>query len=252
MKIVRFRFENKTKYGILRGNSVQLIAGTPFHSIKPADEYYPVEQVQLLAPVLPSKIVALGLNYKSHAKEFKTETPQTPLIFIKPTTSVIGPGDTIIYPPSSKQVDYEAELAVVIGKKTEKVSRETSLNYVLGYTCLNDVTARDQQSVDKQWTRAKSYDTFAPLGPHIETELDPGNVSVESYLNGELKQSGCTRDLVFAVPELISFISHVMTLMPGDVIATGTSGGIGPMFPGDKIEIKISGIGTLTNRVGVK
>jgi len=249
MKIIRFSINDKTKYGILNGGSIQAIDGKPFRHIKTIDEYYDLKQVKLLAPVLPSKIVALGLNYKSHAKEFNTDTPKVPLIFLKPSTSVIGPDDTIIYPPSSKQVDYEAELGVVIGKRTAKVSRETALNYVLGYTCLNDVTARDQQSADKQWTRAKSYDTFAPIGPHIEIELDPGNVQVESYLNGRLKQSSSTSNLVFSVPELIEFISHIMTLLPGDIIATGTPGGIGPMQPGDTIEIKITGIGTLTNSV---
>lgn len=249
MKLVRFRIDNKTRYGILSDNSVQALLAPPFRSIKPALEYYSLDSVKLIAPVLPSKIVALGLNYLSHAREFNRDTPKLPLIFLKPSTSVVGPGDNIVYPPSSQQVDYEAELGVVIGRKTCYVSREDALRYVLGYTCLNDVTARDQQREDKQWTRAKGYDTFAPIGPHIETELDPGNVQVESYLNEQLKQSVNTSDLAFSVPELISFISHIMTLLPGDVIATGTPAGIGPMQPGDTIEIKISGIGTLLNKV---
>lgn len=249
MKLIRFSVNGKTKYGILNGDAIQALYGTPFGRIKAIDEFYDLKQVKLLAPVLPSKIVALGLNYRSHAQEFNTITPEVPLIFIKPSTSVIGPGDNIIYPTSSKQVDYEAELGVVIGKRTVKVSREDALSCVLGYTCLNDVTARDQQSADKQWTRAKGYDTFAPIGPHIETELDPGDVQVESYLNGQVKQRAGTRDLVFPVPVLIEFISKIMTLLPGDIIATGTPGGIGPMQPGDTIEIRISGIGTLKNSV---
>lgn len=247
MKIVRFSINNKIKYGILNGDTVQAIAGSPFRQIKPTGDFYTLDNIKLLAPVLPSKIVALGLNYLSHAQEFQQDIPTVPLIFIKPSTSVIGPGDNIVYPPSSQQVDFEAELGVVISKITKNISHENSLKHVLGYTCLNDVTARDQQRDDTQWTRAKSYDTFAPVGPHIETELDPGSVQVESYLNGELKQSGNTRDLAHGIPELISFISHIMTLLPGDIIATGTPGGIGPMLPGDTIEIKVSGIGTLTN-----
>lgn len=249
MKLVRFSINNKIKYGILNGNSIQAIYGSPFRYIRTIDEHYELQQVKILAPVIPSKIVALGLNYRSHAEEFNTNTPQVPLIFIKPSTAVIGHGDNIVYPPSSKQVDYEAELGVIIGKLAAKVPRDTALSYVFGYTCFNDVTARDQQSSDKQWTCSKSYDTFAPIGPHIETELDPRDVLVESYLNGQLKQSASTRNLVFPVPELIEFISNVMTLLPGDIIATGTPGGIGPMQPGDIIEIKIAHIGTLKNRV---
>jgi len=249
MKIVRFKTEDKIRYGILAEESIQIIEGVPFYGVRPVNEYIKLERAKLLAPVLPSKIVALGLNYLSHQKEFNLSQPQVPLIFIKPSTSVIGPGDSIVYPPSSHRVDYEAELAVVIKSITRRVSVDTALNYVLGYTCLNDVTARDQQKDDGQWTRAKGYDTFCPIGPHIETELDPGNVLVESYLNGQQKQKINTRDLIFPVPQIISFISNVMTLLPGDVIATGTPSGIGPMKPGDTIEIRITGIGTLINQV---
>ena len=249
MKIVRFSANGKIKYGILKGQYIQAITGKPFNSIKYSGEQYKNSEVKLLAPCQPSKIVALGVNYVNHGVELNHPVPESPLIFIKPATAVIGPEDNIIYPPSSQQVDYEAEMGVVIRKVTRRIKKENALDYVLGYVCFNDVTARDQQKADGQWTRAKSYDTFAPLGPWIETELDPKNVNVESYLNGKLKQQGNTSDLVFPVTELIHFISNVMTLLPGDVIATGTPSGIGPMQPGDTIEIKIPPIGTLKNYV---
>ena len=175
--------------------------------------------------------------------------PSEPLIFLKPSTSVIGPEDNIVYPDSSQRVDYEGELGIVIKSRAYRVPLEKSLDYVLGYTCFNDVTARDLQRKDKQWTRAKSFDTFAAIGPCIETELNPGNVYLKTYLNGELKQQGNTSDLIFSVPQLVSSISHIMTLLPGDIIATGTPSGIGPMNPGDTIEVKIESIGTLRNYV---
>lgn len=249
MKIVRFAADRKVKYGILSGESIQAIEGKPFRYIKPVDQHYRLSEVRLLSPCVPSKIVAVGLNYRSHAEEVRAPLPEVPLIFLKPPTAVIGPEDNIVYPPSSTRVDFECELAVVIKKRAWRVSTEDALDYILGYTCLNDVTARDLQSKDGQWIRAKGFNTFAPIGPCIETELDPGNVVVETYLNGELKQRGNTSDLIFAVPELVSFISNVMTLLPGDVIATGTPSGISPMSPGDTVEIKIGPIGTLRNYI---
>jgi len=249
MKIVRFTAEHKTKYGILNGELVQAIEDKPFRYLKPTDQYYQLSEVKLLPPCTPSKIVALGLNYHNHAKEFNSPLPDAPLIFLKPSTAVIGPDADIVYPASSTRVDYEGELAVVIKKPVWRVSIEDALDYVLGYTCFNDITARDLQSKDKQWTRAKSFDTFAAIGPCIQTELDPGNVYLETYLNGELKQQGNTSDLIFTIPELINFTSNVMTLLPGDMIATGTPSGIGPMCPGDTVEIKIEPIGTLRNYV---
>jgi len=249
MKIVRFTAENKVKYGLLDGKSIQAIDGKPFRYIKLTDHHYQLSKVKLLPPCTPSKIVALGLNYRSHAKEVNAPLPNAPLIFLKPSTAVIGPDDNIVYPSSSQRVDYEGELAVVIKKPVWRVSLKDALDYVLGYTCFNDVTARDLQSQDSQWTRAKGFDTFAAIGPYIETELAPGNVVVETYLNGELKQQGNTNDLIYSIPELINFISHVMTMLPGDIIATGTPSGIGPMYPGDTVEIKIEGIGTLRNYV---
>ncbi|MBI2852535.1 MAG: fumarylacetoacetate hydrolase family protein [Chloroflexi bacterium] len=249
MKIVRFAAGRRKRYGILHSEHIDAFSGTPFRNARPVGELYLLKDVRLLAPCLPSKIVALGLNYRSHARELSQPIPENPLIFLKPPTAIIGHEEDIDYPPSSERVDFEGELAVVIGKRARRVSVRDSLSYVLGYACFNDVTARDLQSRDGQWTRAKGFDTFAAIGPCIETELDPRNVMLETYLNGELKQRGSTTDLVFPVPELVSFISHVMTLLPGDVIATGTPSGIGPMKPGDTIEIRIEPIGVLRNYV---
>ena len=249
MKIVRYLNGKKAAYGILEGERVQGCTGTPYTRLKPTGKYHKLNSLKLLAPCTPSKIIALGWNYRSHAAEFKLTLPTEPLIFLKPSTSVIGPEDKIIYPTSSHQVDYEGELGVVIRKRAWQLPLDEAERYILGYTCFNDVTARDLQAKDKQWTRAKGFDTFAPTGPCIETELDPSHLSLETYLNGELKQQTNTSDLFFSVPELVSFISHVMTLLPGDIIATGTTSGIGPMQRGDTIEVRIEKIGTLRNYV---
>jgi len=179
----------------------------------------------------------------------ESATPSTPLIFLKPSTAVIGPNDAIILPPGCKRIDYEGELAVVVGKKAKNVPKGEAAKYILGYTCFNDVSDREAQVTDGQWTRAKGYDTFAPLGPWIETDISPGGLKLETYVNGELRQSASTSELLFSVPELLSFISHVMTLLPGDVIATGTPEGVGPLKPGDIVEVKIEKIGTLKNPV---
>ena len=249
MKIVRFSHNDRIKYGVLTGTAVCEYIGSPFDDFKETDHYFLLSEIKLLAPCLPQKIVALGVNYRSHGKEMNHKPPAEPLIFLKPATSVIGPEDNIVYPPSSKRVDYEGELGVVIKSFTQKVTREDANNYILGYTCVNDVTARDLQTKDVQWTRAKSFDTFCPIGPCIETELDPSNLSLETILNGKVKQKAKTSQLIFKVPDLVSFISNVMTLLPGDVIATGTPAGIGPMQPDDVVEVKIEGIGTLKNTV---
>jgi len=249
MKIVRFAASKKIEYGILDGETIQGIEGKPFRKINPADRTYQLSDVKLLSPCTPSKIIALGLNYHSHAKELDSPIPTSPLTFLKPPTAVIGPEENIIYPSTTKRVDYEGEMGVVIKKPTWRVSEEDALDYVLGYTCFNDVTARDLQKKDGQWTRAKGFDTFAAVGPCIETELDPKNAPVETYLNGKLRQKGNTSDLIYSVAEVINFISNVMSLLPGDIIATGTPSGIGPMYPGDTIEIKIAPIGTLRNYV---
>ena len=249
MKIVRFAVDGRARYGLLKGQTIQGIEDKPFRHLRPGDQHYPLGQVRLLAPCQPSKIVALGLNYHEHARELKAPVPDSPLTFLKPSTAVIGHGDNIVYPSSSHRVDYEGELAVVIKKPVWRVSVADALDYVLGYTCFNDVTARDLQYHDNQWTRAKGFDTFAAVGPWIETELDPANVVVETYLNGKLKQRASTSDLIYSISEIINFISHVMTLLPGDIIATGTPSGVGPMYPGDTVEVRIKPIGTLKNFV---
>ena len=250
MKIVRFDQEGRSGYGVLDGEKILPIWENPFAGITETGETLVLSDVTLLAPCEPSKIVALGLNYRDHAAEFGHQVPEEPLIFLKPSTAVIGPEAAIIYPKMSRRVDYEAELAVVIGKTAHRVREDDALKYVLGYTCLNDVTARDLQKKDGLFTRAKGFDTFAAMGPWIETAIgDPDNVMVEAYLNGEPRQHASTSNMVFGVRRLIAFISEVMTLLPGDVISTGTPSGIGPMRPGDVVEVRVEGIGTLRNRV---
>jgi 2-keto-4-pentenoate hydratase/2-oxohepta-3-ene-1,7-dioic acid hydratase in catechol pathway len=249
MKIVRFFRNKKTGYGILDDKTVRVIKGGPFEHIRYTGVVHKLSDIKLLAPCEPSKIVCLGLNYHSHAKEFHSPLPQSPLLFLKPPTAIIGQEDNIIYPAMSQRVDYEGELGVVIKKTTSHVSPQEALDYVLGYTCFNDVTARDLQQLDGQWTRAKGFDTFAPFGPCIETDINLSNTQLETRLNGQIKQKSNINDLIFPVKETISFISRVMTLLPGDVIATGTPGGIGPMNPGDTVEIRIGGIGVLRNYV---
>jgi len=252
MKIIRYEAESRINWGVIEGDSVREMEGDPFGHFHLTSKMKRIGEVRLLAPCLPSKIVALGLNYRDHAEEVKLALPQEPLLFIKPSTSVIGPGDAIIYPKMSKRVDYEAELAVVIGKAAKGVSEERAAEYILGYTCLNDVTARDLQPQNGQWTTAKGFDTFAPIGPWIVTDIDPHHLDVSSYLNGERRQHSNTKNLIFGPRQLVSFISRVMTLLPGDVIATGTPSGIGPMTIGDKIGVVIEGIGTLSNQVAAE
>jgi 2-keto-4-pentenoate hydratase/2-oxohepta-3-ene-1,7-dioic acid hydratase in catechol pathway len=252
MRIVRFELQGRTGYGVLEGEQISVLGGTPYDGgwAKTTGEVRSRPEVTLLAPCEPTKIVALGLNYRDHAAEIGHPLPEEPLIFMKPSSAVIGPDEDIRYPAMSRRVDYEAELAVVMGKTARHVKEEDFRDYVLGYTCINDVTARDLQQKDGQFTRSKSFDTFAPLGPWIETEIgDPDNLTVEAWLNGERRQHSSTRNLVFPVATLVSFISRIMTLVPGDVIATGTPSGIGPMAPGDVVEIRVEGIGALRNRL---
>ncbi len=252
MRIVRFEKEGRSGYGILEGEQISVLWGTPYNDglKNTTGEVMSLPEVTLLAPCEPGKIVALGLNYRDHADEFGHPIPEEPLIFMKPSTAVIGPDEEIRYPAMSRQVDYEAELAVVIGRTCRHVPEARLRSSILGYTCINDVTARDLQQKDGQWTRAKSFDTFAPLGPWIETEIaNPGNLTVEAYLNGERRQHGNTNNMIFGVAAQVAFISRIMTLLPGDVIATGTPSGIGPMAPGDVVEIRVEGVGTLRNRV---
>jgi len=250
MRLVRFFWEGRSGYAILEGGKVYPLWDTPYSGLVKSGEGMELSEVTLLAPCEPSKIVALGLNYKDHAAEFGHPVPDEPLIFMKPSTAVIGPNADIVYPRMSRRVDYEAELAVVIGKTARHVPEDRALDYVLGYTAFNDVTARDLQKKDGQFTRSKSFDTFAAMGPWIETEIpNPDNLTVAAYLNGERRQHSNTNNMVFGVACLISFISRIMTLLPGDVIATGTPSGIGPMRVGDVVEIRVEGIGTLRNRL---
>lgn len=247
---MRFRAGRKTGYGIWDGEVIQGLEGTPYGELKRSDRYYKLGEVKLLAPCVPSKIVAAGLNYRSHIAEMGARfTPAAPLLVMKPPTAVIGPEESIVYPDSSEHLDYEGELAVVIKAKAYRIPVDEAPDYILGYTCINDVTCRDLQRQDRQWTRCKAFNTFAPLGPCIETELDPGHANLKTHRNGELKQQANTSDLLFSVPELVSFISHIMTLLPGDVIATGTPSGISELRVGDTIEVTIEGIGTLRNYV---
>lgn len=204
---------------------------------------------RLLAPITPSKIVAIGLNYKDHAAEQKKALPAEPMLFIKPSTAVIGPGDPIRLPGGVGRIDYESELAVVIGKRASRVAREQALDYVLGYTCANDVTARELQNRGYQYSHVKGFDTFAPLGPAIAVGLDPAAIAVEGWQNGRCKQKSSTAQLIFTVPDLIAYVSAIMTLLPGDVISTGTPSGIGPLAHGDVFTVRIPGIGELTNPV---
>jgi len=254
--IVRFISKGRVTYGTIENEIITSFRGSPFPDSKgrsllfEADGgSYHLEEVKLLAPCLPSKVVCLGLNYRSHAEEVKIEIPRVPLIFLKPSTAVIGTDDTIVLPRFSTRVDYEGELGIVIGKKAKDVPEDEAGEFILGYTCFNDVTERHIQKDDRQWTRAKSFDTFAPIGPCIETEIDPSNLRLETYLNDELRQSICTSDLIFDVPRLVNFISSVMTLLPGDVIATGTPSGIDRMSAGDVVEVRIEKIGILRNRI---
>jgi 2-keto-4-pentenoate hydratase/2-oxohepta-3-ene-1,7-dioic acid hydratase in catechol pathway len=243
--------QGRTGAGILDGEQISVLWGTPYDGLEnTTGEVMSLPEVTLLAPCTPSKIVALGLNYRDHAEEFGHPIPDTPLLFLKPSTAVIGPDEDIVYPAMSRRVDYEAELAVVIGRTCRHVEAKDFRDYVLGYTVINDVTARDLQKKDGQFTRSKSFDTFAPLGPWIETAIpNPDNLTVEAYLNGTRRQYSNTRNMIFGVAAQVAFISRIMTLLPGDVIATGTPSGIGPMVPGDVVEIRVEGIGRLQNRL---
>jgi 2-keto-4-pentenoate hydratase/2-oxohepta-3-ene-1,7-dioic acid hydratase in catechol pathway len=250
MKIFRGRLRDRVIYGALDQDRLVPIEGSIFEDFVLGGESIPLGGVILMPPVEPSKIVAVGLNYRDHALERGKPLPEEPLLFLKPSTAVIGPQDVIVYPKMSKRVDFEGELAVVIRKRASLLADDEPVEpYILGYTCFNDVTARDLQDKDKQFTRAKSFDTFAAIGPCIVTDLDPSALDIKTYLNGKLHQSSNTRNLIFSVPFLVRFISNIMTLLPGDVITTGTPSGIGPMVPGDAVEIHIEGIGVLANRV---
>jgi 2-keto-4-pentenoate hydratase/2-oxohepta-3-ene-1,7-dioic acid hydratase in catechol pathway len=250
MKIYRFVHGGRTLYGVLEEDRIRPVIGHVFGDLELADETLPIGEVRVIAPAEPSKIVAVGRNYKDHAAEREAPLPEEPLLFLKPSTAVIGPHDDIVPPKMSHRVDYEGELALVIRKRASGLADDAPVEpYILGYTCFNDVTARDLQDKDKQFTRAKSFDTFAAIGPCIATGIDPSGLDIKTFLNGKLRQSSNTRHLIFPVPMLVRFISNIMTLLPGDVITTGTPAGIGPMEPGDRVDVQIEGIGTLSNQV---
>src|SRR3954462_11581217 len=249
MRIARFSHEGDVAFGVVEGDDAAELASHPFGPLAFSGNRWPLTAVRLLAPVLPSKGVAIGKNYAEHASEMGGGVPEQPLIFLKPSTAVTGPGDAIAYPPSSGRVDFEGELAVVISRLCRDVPEVQADEVVLGYTCANDVTARDQQKSDGQWSRAKGYDSFCPLGPWIATGIDVGDLAVSTLLNGEVKQKGRTSQLVHKIPELIAYITACMTLLPGDVILTGTPAGVGPMQVGDEVAVEIEGIGRLVNVV---
>jgi len=254
LKLVRFLDHQAIRYGKLEKETVLEVnePGSDWcnDQFTETGRRFGIAEIRLLSPCLPSKIICLGINYRSHAEEMKLALPKKPIIFIKPSTSVIGPGEAIVYPPQSRRVDYEAELGVVIGRRTYRVGKPEALDYVFGYTCANDITARDKQPKDGQWTYAKGFDTFCPLGPVIETEIDnPESLTVRGFLNNRLVQEAPTSDHYFSVADIIEFVAGCMTLLPGDVIMTGTPSGVGPLSPGDRFEVSIEGIGLLYNTV---
>ncbi len=254
MRIARFtppkEISASPLFGVVSGNEIEILAGDPLYSgITKTGEKVALDSVKLLAPVIPrSKVVCVGKNYADHAKEMESAVPEQPVIFIKPNTSVIGPDDAIVWPSMSKKVDHEAELAIVIGKICKDVPKERVQDVIFGYTIGNDVTARDLQKVDGQWSRAKGFDTFCPLGPWIETELDPSDLAISAEVDGELRQNDRTSSMIFDIPTIIHFITQVYTLLPGDVILTGTPAGVGVIPVGSTVSVTIEQIGTLSNR----
>lgn len=250
MKYLRFLQNGNIRYGLLeKDNIIREVVGDIFNNYKNTENVYSLSEITFLPPCIPTKIIAVGLNYFDHANEFQMKIPDEPLIFMKPPSALIAHDDNIIYPKMSKQLDFEAELAVIIKNKVKDIEPEDVSKNILGYTCFNDVTARDLQKKDEQWTRAKSFDTFAPIGPFISTDLNPDNLQIKLYKNGQLMQDSSTGNMIFKVDKIVSFISKIMTLFPGDIIATGTPSGVGQLKAGDKVEVEIEGIGILKNTV---
>ncbi len=249
MKIARFSTDGDPRFGVLDDDDLVVLAGDPmFHGFETTGERVPLASATILAPVIPrSKVICVGMNYAAHRKEMGHEGPSTPLIFLKPNTSVVGPGDPIIIPPVEGRIVHEGELALVIGKVAKRVKKEDWRDVVFGVTIANDVSARDVMFADGQWARAKGYDTFCPIGPFIDTEIDPTALEIETHVDGELRRKGNTRDLLHGIPELIEFISDVWTLLPGDIILTGTPDGLGSFVDGQTVDITIEGLGTLSN-----
>ncbi len=253
MRIARFTIGSEPSFGIVSPDqsSIARIAGDPlFHELKVTGPEFPLNDVRLLAPVIPrSKVIGVGRNYRDHAQEFGNAVPAEPLLFLKPNTAVIGPGDPIVLPWQSREVHFEGELAVVIGKMCRNISLDQAAGVIFGYTCANDVTARDLQKSDGQWSRAKGFDTFCPLGPWVETEALPGHWQLSTHVSGQLKQSASAADLVHGIPQLVQYISQAFTLLPGDVILTGTPAGVGPLAAGERVRVSIEGLGYLENPV---
>jgi 2-keto-4-pentenoate hydratase/2-oxohepta-3-ene-1,7-dioic acid hydratase in catechol pathway len=251
VKVARFSSGTGARYGIIDGDEIVVLTGDPmFNGFETTDERLPLSEIKIIAPVIPrSKVVAIGRNYAEHAKELGNETPTERMMFLKPNTSVVGPGDAIMLPPQSEHVSFEGELAVVIGSIAKNVAEADAHSVIFGYTIANDVTARDLQKKDGQWSRAKGFDTFCPLGPVIETEFEVASQSIRSTVNGDLKQDGSVDQMVHSVASLVAYASSVFTLLPGDLILTGTPAGVGPIVHGDTVEITIEGIGTLSNPV---
>ncbi len=256
MRIARFARDGEVSFGVIEGPGsdpadlvVAAVAGHPFAPLVFTGERHPLSSVRLLSPVLPSKVVCIGKNYADHVAEMGGEAPADPVVFLKPSTSVVGPGDPIVLPRNSSRVDHEAELGIVIGRLCREVPRERAADVILGYTCGNDVTARDHQQQDGQWTRGKSHDTFCPLGPWVETELDISDLAVQCAVDGSVRQDGRTSQLLHDVPAIVEWVTAFMTLLPGDVILTGTPAGVGPLVPGNAVTVLVEGIGPLTNPV---
>ncbi|MFZ0324887.1 MAG: fumarylacetoacetate hydrolase family protein [Actinomycetes bacterium] len=256
MRIARFTIADQIAYGAVEGDdadpsslTVTALNGHPFAPFEVSSAVFPLDDVRLLPPVLPSKVIGIGKNYADHAQEMGGEPPSTPVMFLKPSTAIIGHGDAIVLPSQSGRVEFEGELAVVIGRLAKDVPPARVGDVVLGYACANDVTARDLQRSDGQWTRAKGFDSFCPIGPWITTEVDASDLAIETRVNQELRQSGRTSQMVHSVSDLVCFVSSVMTLLPGDVILTGTPAGVDPLSEGDQVEVEVEGVGVLRNRV---
>ncbi len=248
MKIYRFRYRKRILQGVLKEEYLFPVVGSVFGDFRLGTSPVPIADVRILPPVLPTKIIGIGRNYRDHAKELNNPLPEEPLVFLKPPTALIGTLDAVVMPPASARVDYEGEVGVVIRKKARQLRDDDPVDdVILGYTCFNDVTARDLQAKDVQFTRAKGFDTFAAVGPCIATGLDPASLRLKTFLNGKLVQSGTTANLIFPIPHLVRFLSRIMTLNPGDIIATGTPAGVGPVSPGDRVDVQIEGIGVLSN-----
>lgn len=251
MRTVRFQIKDRVSYGLVEPragvDTVSELKGDRPEQFALTGRVYPLREVKLLAPVVPSKVVCIGLNYRDHARELGMAIPSEPVIFLKPPSCIVGPGETVVMPPESDDVQYEAELAIVISREARKVLPEDADKYIWGFTCFNDVTARDLQAKDAQWTRAKSFDSFGPVGPWVVDGLDPADLEISCYRNDERVQHSRTSEFIFSVQEIVAWVSQIMTLLPGDIISTGTPSGVGPVVSGDIVTVEIQGIGRLEN-----